>query len=115
MFGGSQMSIVENLRAEIERREDELNALRRALGVLEGSNTNGEFAGRGIPEAAADVIREIGPQTTRNLAETLLQRGIKTRSKNFPATVNATLANSGEFVRAGKRWCLVEPRPEEVG
>jgi hypothetical protein len=108
------MSIIDSLRGEIDRRERELKALRDALGVLEGSPSKGEFAGQAITEAATELLRERSPMMTRDIADALLARGIRTRSKDFAANVRATLSNSPEFLRVGKKWVLKEPRPEEM-
>jgi hypothetical protein len=55
-------------------------------------------------------LREAGtPRTTREIADALLERGIKTNSKNYIATVYATLNNSEAFKRTNDgTWELVE-------
>ena len=60
--------------------------------------------------SAEKFLREMGePQDTRAIADALLSRGLQTHSKNFIATVYATL-NNGKMFRRTKdnRWELRE-------
>jgi hypothetical protein len=111
--------ITEALREQIEMKEHELNALRQALSVLEGGTVTAmpvpksrEFEHLGITAAVKQLYAETGEEMdTRQIADALMDRGIKTRSKNFVATVYATLDNNREFVRTDAgAWKLVTPK-----
>jgi hypothetical protein len=61
----------------------------------------------GITDATIRWLREVGePKNTRQIADELKRRGIQTRSKNWIATVYATLANAKEFMRKDDKWEL---------
>jgi hypothetical protein len=61
----------------------------------------------GITDATIGWLREVGePKNTRQIADELKRRGIQTRSKNWIATVYATLANAKEFMRKDDKWEL---------
>lgn len=61
----------------------------------------------GITDATIRWLREVGePKNTRQIADELKRRGIQTRSKNWIATVYATLDNAKEFKRKNKMWEL---------
>ena len=114
---------MEDLKAAIEalqRARDtklaELQAIERALealGMPPVSRTPGrsgaEFEDLGIVSATKRYLSEVGPRDTREIAETLQVRGVKTKSKNFVATVYATLTNSTSFRRTDGKWELVKP------
>lgn len=70
-----------------------------------------EYAGLGIVEAAQRWLKEVGEaQDTKAIADALLSRGVKTRSKRYVPTVYATLTNSKAFKRVGDKWELKEKR-----
>jgi len=104
--------MLEQMRAEAEQHEGAAQALRQAIAVLEGNAflvtaagnpvpKSHEFRGLAITDAAKRFLDEVGGRaSTRDISEALLNRGIETRSKNFPATVYSTLDNAkGKFVR----------------
>jgi hypothetical protein len=103
--------LIDGLERELARKRAEVEALEHAIAVLRGEGKSvprsREFAGYGITEAAEKLLKEIGPASTRTIADTLLDRGIRTRSKNFVATVFSTLDNSSLFRRRGNQWELV--------
>jgi hypothetical protein len=92
---------------EIEKAIQQLNGL--ILVVAPGTMPkNREFQGMGITEATLRFLDEVGtPQDTRSIADALTDRGLQTRSKNFLATVYATLKNSKKVRRSGEYWELV--------
>lgn len=110
------------LKDQIEQRENELAALKQAYAVLDGDVVtqrslmpppkSKEYDGLGITKATQRLYAELGGETkltTREIAEELLKRGINTRSKNYVATVYATLDNAQEFKRTKDgKWELVE-------
>jgi hypothetical protein len=114
------MTAIEMLEKELARKRDEVMALEQALSVLKGDNISAiaiaglpktrEFEHLGIVEATTTLLREIGPTDTRTISERLLDRGIRTRSKNFTATVYATLDNAKQFKRKDNVWHLVEEK-----
>lgn len=115
---------VEMLKAERNQKAQELAALDQAIALLEGNamlvadrgavlpSQRADFEGLGITDAAKRLVKELGrPLTTREISDGLLDRGMKTKSKNFTATVYATLTNSKQFKRTkDERW---EPLEEE--
>jgi hypothetical protein len=117
---------MEDMKAAIEalhRARDaklaELHGIEQALAAL-GASVKGGAKGRsrtqdfqdlGVTAAAKRFLREMAPepQDTRTIADAIVQRGLKTTSKNFIATVYATLNNSRAFRRTkDKKWELVE-------
>jgi hypothetical protein len=111
---------VEQLKGALATKEREAEALRAAIAVLSGEmvqqvmSTAGrrlDYQDLGVTAAAKKFLREMlpEPQDTRAIADALLNRGLQTNSKNFIATVYATL-NNGKMFRRTKdnRWALVE-------
>ena len=72
-----------------------------------------DFEDLGITAAARRYLREERePRTTREIANALIDRGLKTTSKNWIATVYATLRNGKMFERTKDgKWELAEPSP----
>lgn len=114
---------IEMLEQDLEQKRRELLALEQAISLLKGNAVlvtdargtlprSQDFKGLGIVDAAQRLITELGtPQTTREIADGLLNRGLETRSKNFTATVYATLDNSKTVKRtADGRWELNESK-----
>ena len=125
------MSMLEQLKLELKKAEGELEALakvqqkveglRMAIAALSGEPVvipqgakSKEFEDLGVTGAAKRFLREMGePQDTRSIADALLNRGLKTNSKNFIATVYATLNNGRMFKRTKDgRWKLEEENGE---
>ena len=103
---------VESLERARQSKLAELRAIEAALASL--SSQSGamslEYAGLGITEAAKRWLTEVGePRSTKDIADTLLSRGVKTKSKRFVPTVYATLHNSTDFLRDGDVWTLNTP------
>jgi hypothetical protein len=105
----------------LERLRDtklkELKAIEGAIRQLADAMASGdrqerpaslEYRNVGITDAAKHWLGQIGaPQSTREIADGLVNRGITTRSRNFVSTVYATLAHAAEFQRtADGRWTL---------
>jgi hypothetical protein len=91
-------------RAEVAQLEQALATVRGLGSVLSnqaGLPSTHEFQHMGIMEASRQLFAEDGaPKSTRQLADAMLARGLRTRSRNFVATVYATLANAPkEFQR----------------
>ena len=90
----------------------EAAAIDKAIRDLQGSLTataqghipvSNEYMGLGIVDATKRYLAEVGEgQTTSQIAEALLARGIQTNSKNFTATVHATIIKSGAVKRNRK-------------
>ena len=114
--------VIEMMEAELAKKKDEVVALEQALSVLRGNTITArelmylpksrEFEHIGTTEAAKRLIKEQGPLGTRAIADLALDRGIKTRSKNYVATVYATLEQNGSAFTRNKdgNWMLVEEK-----
>lgn len=90
----SKKSHIHNMQAELVNME-------RAFAQLQGDanyvphEVSDEWADVGITEAAMEWLLEVGePRATREIADAIRDRGVKTRSKNFSNTVYATLKNA---------------------
>ena len=90
------------IAAEIERKREEINRLQQALanldaaalGVSSGGSvpTSREYAELGTLEATKKFLAEMGkPLGTRDIADALLARGLRTKSRNYVASVYATM------------------------
>ena len=104
----------------LERARDaklaELRAIEQALEALRAPREGGsqlrprikDFEDLGITAAARRYLREERePRTTRQIADALIARGLKTTSKNWIATMYATLRNSSAFERTkDEKWGL---------
>jgi hypothetical protein len=117
------MNVVGDLRAALLQKENEVAVLKRALDALSDDDvqeglrllsrtvTSIEYDGLGVTAAAKRFLREAGePQDTRSIADALLNRGLKTRSRNFLATVYSTLRNDQAFRRTKNLWTLLEEK-----
>ena len=114
----------ESIYGLLDRLQAEALALRPAIAILEGTAPDDlptvkskEYEDLGITAATKRFLRETGePQHTRTIADALRQRGLKTSSNKFIATVHATLSNAkASFRRTDDgRWALPESvdRPE---
>jgi hypothetical protein len=111
--------MIDQLQAEVMRKRQELTQLEQALALLKGEALlvtpsgamlpKSDFSGLRITEAAKRFIAEMGaPQDTAAIADALTKRGLETKSKNFTATVYATLDNSSAFKRVDGKWQYVE-------
>jgi hypothetical protein len=107
---------IEALQRARETKLAELQAIERALEALgmppvnrKPDRSGAEFEDLGIVTATKRYLSEVGPRTTREIAKALEARGVRTKSKNFVATVYATLANATSFRRTDEKWELVEP------
>ena len=111
---------IEALQRARDAKLAELQSIEQALGALGVSLAGGptqrrgerkDFEDLGVTAAAKRFLREKAPepQDTRTIADALLNRGLQTNSKNFIATVYATLNNSSAIQRKDGRWELREP------
>jgi hypothetical protein len=109
---------IEALQRARETKHAELMAIEQALEALsapiEGGRplrqTTKDFEDLGITAAARRYLREKRePRTTRESADALVAGGLKTNSKNWIATVYATLRNGRMFKRTNDdKWELAE-------
>lgn len=109
-----------DLKSALDQKEREVQQLRVAIEALSGREVTAAVlsAGRrtdyqdlGVTAAAKRFLREMAPepQTTGDIAQALLNRGLQTTSKKFVATVYATLNNGKMFKRTkDNRWQLIE-------
>lgn len=111
--------MLEQLRDALGEAEKKAQSLRTAIAALSGEDIASAMSGvgqrtdyqdLGVTAAAKKFLRETGePQDTRAIADALLSRGLRTHSRNFVATVYATLNNGKMFKRTkDNRWQLVE-------
>jgi hypothetical protein len=107
---------IEALQRAREIKQQELQAIEQALQSLGVHVAGGphplkgrkDFEDLGITTATRRYLGEVGePRTTREIADALRERGVKTRSKKYIASVYATLHNSPAFKRTEDgRWQL---------
>ena len=108
------LGALERLR---ESKLRELKAVERAIQQLADTMTADyprdepeslEYRNLRITDAARHWLAHSGtPQSTREIAEGLLSRGLTTRSRNFVSTVYATLAHAEGIQRTTDgRWAL---------
>jgi hypothetical protein len=110
---------IEALQRARKAKQEELRAIEQALqslgvsvtGATQGVNVRQDFRDLGIIAATKRYLREAGEaRTTREIADALRDRGVKTQSKKYLATVYATLHNSTAFKRTDDdRWELTSP------
>lgn len=79
------------------------------------SSAAGFAFGVGIAEGTEILLREKGKLDTREIADLLKARGVRTKSQNFIPTVYATLRESPRFVRlqGERKWDLAANAPSE--
>jgi hypothetical protein len=108
------------MRQELAKKEREVAELRQAVESLARLNglaghrsaeiqpKSQEYADLRPTEAVRRFLAKVGkPQSTRQIADALLDGGIQTKAKNFTASIYATLTNAEkEFGRVGNTWVL---------
>jgi hypothetical protein len=120
-------SAIAALRAVHAKRLEEAANIEAAIRQLEAQTegapvwTPGEvvptttlsraYESLGPLDAAVRLYQELGrPLTTRELADGLLARGVKTSSRNFTASIYATLTNSKQWKRNEQgQWAPIVP------
>lgn len=108
---------ITNLRTEAANTEVRLRRLHEAIRQLEGLTGQPEghpahdpsnpkpYSSMTYGDAAMDVIGKMGPRSTRDLAELLLDGGALTKSRNFVATLYSLLYKDGRFIlNKQKQW-----------
>lgn len=98
---------------EVAKIESAIENMKEIIGLVDGPQEpeSQEYAGMSIGDAAALVIAD-QPRTTREIAEALLNRGVKTTSKNFTMTVYTVLRESKRFRRTNAAtWELAPVAP----
>jgi hypothetical protein len=76
--------------AKPTRRRRSRSTAHRVQHVREG--LEGQYSKMELIDAAAHCLSVAGPQTNKNLADLMLAGGVRTKAKNFPATLHATLS-----------------------
>ena len=101
-------------RLKKEVRVEVIDDLIRSLTQMKAETLVPEgkpLTGLNILEAAETVLKERGPMTTPEIAQTLMARGVKSNSKNFVATVYASLkAAKDRFKREGGTWVTAKKK-----
>lgn len=113
----AQRAIYETEGVKLARLEQAIEQLKNTILVVDPANLpkRRDYDGLGVIEAAKKWLSEVGGEhSTTEIANALLERGLRTKSKNFPPTVYATLHNSSDFRRRGTGrdglWSLKEKR-----
>ena len=115
----NQLGAIDLLRRELATKEADVQNLRHIIEQLEGrvsivptsvQASSQEYANMGVTEAIRHFMKEAGkPASTRDIVDALLDRGLRSRSKNLVASVYATLTNNEkEFGRKDGNWFLKE-------
>jgi hypothetical protein len=109
---------IDALQRAREAKLAELRAIDQALVALGVPAVSGllsrprskQFEDLGITIAAKRYLAEVGePRTTREIADALRERGVRTKSQKYIPTVYATLHNSSAFKRTeDNRWALTD-------
>ncbi len=93
---------VNALEKLIQRTKDELKGLEISLKALRGTfaedavspPTSDEWEHVGVTEATVRWLAEFGPSATRDIAEGIRDRGVRSQSKKFSSVVYATMKNA---------------------
>lgn len=97
---------------EAKQFDEAIAQLKNLILVVEPSEVgplSREFEGLSIGDATRRWLTEVGEgKTTREIAETLLSRGMTTRSDNYVATVYSILVKDPQLVRKNGLWDLRE-------
>lgn len=110
---------IEALERAVQSRRAELTMMERSLEQLRGSAPDMvsephslEWQGMGITEAAMKWLAEVNePRSTREIADAIRSKGVKTSSRNYTATVYATLSNARtKFSRKDGLWTVIPPK-----
>lgn len=112
------------LRAKKAAKQQEIDAIDRAILQIEqvmamveptSVPTSTEYAGLSIGEAAVKWLEEAGrPAATREIAEALISRGIRTTSKNFSMTVYTIIRETPRILRLGQGLWGLKDRDESL-
>jgi hypothetical protein len=75
-----------------------------------GAGTGRKRLANAVPlkELLVRVLDERGQLTTREAADTVLERGYATTSRNFTNNVNVALNADDRFLRVNGKWALAE-------
>lgn len=103
---------IQDKRVELEQLERNLAGLRASKPDYHAPPKTTEWTGMSITDATIKFLLEmVVPQETRDIANALRDRGVRTSSRNFTATVYSTLANNrGKFERKEGLWSVIIPK-----
>jgi hypothetical protein len=102
-------------QAQLKVRDQQLSEAIRQLERLTGQGDFMQgvdpenplpFSATTYGEAAQQLITEHGPLPTRELAELLLRGGVRTKARNFVATLYSLLHKDGRFQLVDRKWEL---------
>jgi hypothetical protein len=102
-------------RTELANVEEAIEQMRKMILVVPTSMVSpesGEYRGVPLSEAAFRWLKAVGgPRSTRDIADAIRAKGVETRSKNYIATVYASLIQNKRFVRLddGNWWLRDRP------
>lgn len=119
--------------SDLRERREELIRTRDFLGRRLGEPAKGAivepaaeevaglYAGKSIPEAAELFLGSVGqpPRPTREIADKLLEGGLKSQAKNLYATIFGSLRREvqkedSRIIKVGTAWGLRDWYPEDV-
>lgn len=124
------IELLQTIEKELAAAEAQVSGLKDSKSALEQlrdrfSTGNSEGAQVSLPtpiswrdvsitEGAERLIREHGPLDTREIADQLRLRGVRTKSANFIPTVYASLRESPRVVRLeeARKWDLGTNHPQ---
>lgn len=132
------IAALDKLRTQRQQKHDELTRLDAAIsnlelllgqtptvpvnatavvgGALPSPSMGHSYEGLGITDAAVRYMREVGrAASTREIADQIRLRGVRTQSKNYTATVYAVLSSSHDkIVRTSDGLWDLKHRPPET-
>lgn len=113
----AQLAQLDESRATLERLRDQLSGALYTEGAHPSPAAMQSWHMLSITDGTEKLIQELGPLDTREIADQLTRRGIRTKSVNFIPTVYASLRESPRFVRLATeengrgKWALATEHP----
>ena len=106
-FYTSELHKIQEFRVTLEQAKAKFAEGEQPPAIPHTFIGGGGWGSIGITEGAARLLEE-GPMDTREIADQLRLRGVKTKSKSFIPTVYASLRESNRFVRLKdlRKWDL---------
>jgi hypothetical protein len=118
-FDQQEQSLLDDIKTLREARAslEKINGTARSeegtQPLTQGIPPVDQWSGVGITEGAERLLTTEGPMDTRDIADALRARGVKTKSTSFIPTVYASLRESKRFVRLkdARKWDLASSHP----
>lgn len=107
----AQAQVVAQETQKLQSLDQALNYLQGRILITDNLPRRQDFEGLSLVEAARRWLAEVGEaKTTKEIADEILARGVKTTSRRFVPNVYASLNNSEKFVRRKDKWQLKEAK-----